>query len=109
MFKGLGDFANIMGKMKDLQENATKMREEIEKKIVEADAGAGMVSVTLTGAGNFTAIKIDKSIVNPDDTEMLEDLVLSAVNEGIKKSKELLKEELTKITGGMPIPPNFNF
>jgi DNA-binding YbaB/EbfC family protein len=108
MFKGLGDLKNLIEQAKNLQENANKMKAELESKEVSASSGAGMVTVTVTGSGKFKEIIIDKSIINPDDVEMLQDLVLSAVNSGIKKSKELVQEEMSKLTGGMPIPSGFD-
>ncbi|MDR2337206.1 MAG: YbaB/EbfC family nucleoid-associated protein [Deltaproteobacteria bacterium] len=108
MFKGLGDLKALMEQAKNLQESANKIKADLEKKDVSASSGAGLVTVTVTGTGKFKEIIIDKTIINPDDVEMLQDLVLSAINAGIKKSKELLKEEMSKLAGGMPLPSGFD-
>lgn len=108
MFGGLGDFKAILEQAKNMQENMGKIKKELESKEIEGASGAGLVSVVVSGTGTFKSITIDKSIVDPNDISMLQDLVLSAVNDGIKKSKELLKEEMSKLTGGMPIPPGFD-
>jgi DNA-binding YbaB/EbfC family protein len=92
-----------------MQKKMTDLQAEIEKKEVEASAGGGMVSVSVNGGQLVTKIKIDKEVVNPEDVQMLEDLVKAATNEALRKSKDLMKEELSKIAGGMNLPiPGFN-
>ena len=81
-----------------------KMQEELEKKVVESTSGGGMVTVTANGRQEILSIKIEPEVVNSDDVEMLEDLILAAVNAVKKKSEELAQEEMKKITGGLNIP-----
>jgi DNA-binding YbaB/EbfC family protein len=80
------------------------MQEEVAKKKVEATAGGGMVTVEANGKQELTAIKIDPEVVSKDDVQMLEDLVLAACNEALRKSRELVQQELGKLTGGLKIP-----
>ena len=108
MFGGFGDFKAILEQAKSMQENVAKMKKELECKEVEGASGAGLVTVQVSGTGHLKSLTIDKSVVDPNDVGMLQDLILSAVNDGVKKSKELLKEEMAKLTGGMPIPPGFD-
>lgn len=81
-----------------------KMQDELKGKIVEATSGGGMVTVTANGRQEILSIKIEPEVVNPEDVEMLEDLILAAVNEAKRKSEELAQEEMKKITGGLNIP-----
>jgi len=99
--KGLGD---IMKKAQQMKANMEKIQEELAVREVEASAGGGMVSVTITGAQEITTLTIDQSVIDPDDAEMLQDLIQAAVNEGLRKSREMMQEEMAKITGGLPIP-----
>ncbi len=77
------------------------------KRTVEATAGGGMVTVTVTGAQDMVSIKIDKSVVDPNDVEMLQDLIMAAVSDAMKKSKEMAASEMQQLTGGMKIPGLF--
>jgi DNA-binding YbaB/EbfC family protein len=99
--KGLGD---LMKKAQEMKANMEKIQEELAAKEVEAGAGGGMVSVTVTGAQEVTGIVIDPSVIDPDDKEMLQDLVQAAVNEALRKSREMMAEEMAKVTGGLPVP-----
>ena len=101
MTKGFG---NIMKQAKVMQEKIGKIQEEMANKTVEASAGGGMITAVINGRQEMVSIKIDPEVVTPDDIEMLEDLILAAVNEGIKRSQEMMAEEMSKITGGMNIP-----
>jgi hypothetical protein len=93
-----------MKQAKKMQEQMGKIQEELETKTVEAQAGGGMVSVVVNGKFNVVSIKIEKEVVNPEDVEMLEDLIVAAVNEGVRKAQEMASQEMAKITGGMGIP-----
>ena len=84
-----------------MQEQVTKTQAELEKKTIEVSAGGGKVKVTANGAGDIIAIKIDKEVVDPNDVEFLEEMVLSAVKEGIEQGKALAQSEMTKLTGGL--------
>jgi nucleoid-associated protein EbfC len=97
-------FGNIMKEAQKLQAQMAAMQEEVAKKKVDATAGGGMVTVEANGKQELTAIKIDPEVVNKDDVQMLEDLVLAAANEALRKSRELVQQELGKLTGGLKIP-----
>ena len=97
-------FGNMMKEAQKLQAQMMAMQEEIGKKKVEATAGGGMVSVAANGKQELLSIKIDPEVINKDDAQMLEDLVLAACNEALRKSRELVQQELGKLTGGMKIP-----
>jgi DNA-binding YbaB/EbfC family protein len=99
--KGLGD---LMKKAQQMKSRMDKIQEELAAKEIEAGAGGGMVTVTVTGAQEITGIVIDPSVIDPDDREMLQDLVQAAVNEALRKSREMMAEEMAKITGGLPVP-----
>jgi len=99
--KMLGD---IMRQAQKLQEEMMKKQEEAKSKTVEATAGGGMVTVVANGAGQIVSIKIEKDVVNPDDVEMLQDLVLAAANEALRRAQEMVGEDMQKLTGGLQIP-----
>jgi len=93
---GMGKYGKTF---QDMQSKLQKLDAELKERVVEAAAGGGMVKVKVNGAEEIVDIKIEKDVINPDDKGMLEDLVLAAVNEGIKKAKKLREAELAKITG----------
>ena len=97
-------FGNIMKEAEKLQRQMAAMQEEIGKREVEATAGGGMVTVKANGKQEILSIKIDPEVIVKDDAQMLEDLVLAAVNEALRKSRELVQQELGKLTGGLKIP-----
>ncbi len=97
-------FGNIMKEAQKLQERLAAMQEEVANRKVDASAGGGMVTVEVNGKQEILSIKIDREVINPDDSQMLEDLVLAACNEAIRKSKEMVQQELAKLTGGLKIP-----
>jgi nucleoid-associated protein EbfC len=97
-------FGNIMKEAQKLQQQMAAMQEEIGKREVEATAGGGMVTVKANGKQEILSIKIDPEVINKDDAQMLEDLVLAACNEALRKSRELVQQELGKLTGGLKIP-----
>lgn len=104
MAKGLG---NIMKQAQLMQQKMARLQEELASREVEASAGGGMVSARVNGKQQLLEIKIEKSVVDPEDVEMLQDLVVAAVNEALKKSQDLAQEEMGKITGGLSIPGMF--
>jgi nucleoid-associated protein EbfC len=97
--------SNIMKQAQQMQERVKKLQEEAGAKTVEASSGGGMVTVVANGRQEVLSIKIDPSVVDPKDIEMLQDLVTAAVNEALRKSQDLMKEEMGKLTAGMGLPP----
>ena len=87
-----------------LQQQMQELQEQAGQKKVEATAGGGMVTVQANGKQEIVAIKFDPEVINRDDAQMLEDLVLAACNEALRKSRELMQQELGKLTGGLKIP-----
>ena len=90
-----------------MQAKIARVQQELEDKEVEATAGGGMVTARANGKQQLLELKIEKDVVDPEDIEMLQDLVLAAANEAIKKSQEMIQEEMSKVTGGMNIPGMF--
>jgi DNA-binding YbaB/EbfC family protein len=93
-----------MAMFQQLQAKMLKMQEELGKETVEATAGGGAVTVTMTGQLKLKSVKIDPEVVDPDDVEMLQDLITAAVNDAIAKSQELQARRLSALTGGLRIP-----
>jgi DNA-binding YbaB/EbfC family protein len=104
MAKNLG---GMLKQAQRIQAQLAKMQEEMAQKTVEASSGGGMVSVVVNGKQEVVSIKIEREVANPEDIDMLQDLVLAAVNEGIRKSQEMVGEEMRKLTGGLSIPGLF--
>ncbi len=96
---------NLMKQAQQMQERVKKLQEEAAGKTIETSAGGGMVTVVANGRQEIISIKIDPAVVDPKDTEMLQDLVAAAVNEALRKSQELMKEEMANLTAGMGLPP----
>jgi len=90
-----------------MQKKMAKLQEELETKTVEGSAGGGMVTAVVSGAHELKALHIDKTAVDPNDVDMLQDLILAAVNDGIKKAKAMMEEEMGQLTGGLKIPGMF--
>ena len=99
--KGMG---KMMKQAQQLQTKMMKMQEELADKTIEASAGGGMVKVVANGRQQVVSLEIEKEVVDPDDVEMLQDLVLAAVNDALAKSQEMVSGEMSKLTGGMNIP-----
>jgi len=97
-------FGNIMKQAQKMQEEMARVQEQLGTMKVSATAGGGMVSVEANGKQEIISIKIEPEVINPEDNEMLQDLVLAASNEALRKSRDLLKQEMAKITGGINIP-----
>ena len=94
----------LMRQAQQLQKKMLDAQDEIAKKIVEASAGGGIVKVKVNGALEIVGIEIDPSVVDPNDVTMLQDLVVAAVNEGLRKAKEMKEQEIAKLTGGIKLP-----
>lgn len=97
---GGGNMGNLIKQAEKMQKDIQRMQEELEEKLVEASSGGGTVSVVLSGKKELKEIKIKPEAVDPDDVEMLQDLILAAVNEGIRKAEDMVNSEMKKITGG---------
>lgn len=91
----------MLKQVRQMQSQMMQMQEKLASETVEASVGGGMVSATFSGQGDIVSIKIDPEVINPDDKEMLEDLIVSAVNEGLKKSRDLINDRMSSITGGL--------
>jgi len=103
--KGIPSMGNLMKQAQQLQTKMAKLQEELGEKTVEASSGGGMVSVVVNGRQELLSIKIDKEVINPDDQDMLQDLISAAVNDGLTKAKNMVSEEMSSITGGLNLPP----
>jgi DNA-binding YbaB/EbfC family protein len=101
---GIPGMGNILKQAQEMQARMAKIQEELANKTVQGTAGGGMVQVTVNGQFNLTALKIEPAAVNPEEKDMLEDLVLAAVNDGMRKARELASAEMAKLTGGLKIP-----
>jgi hypothetical protein len=93
-----------MKQAKKMQEKIASIQAELEGKTVEATAGGGMVTVVVNGKFELLSLKIDREVVNPADVDMLQDLIMAAVNEGVRKAQEMATAEMSKITCGFNIP-----
>ena len=99
--KGMG---NMMKQAQKLQAKMLRLQDELAEKTIESTAGGGMVKVVANGKQQIVAIQIEKEVVDPDDVEMLQDLVMAAVNDALTKSQEMVSAEMAKLTGGFNIP-----
>jgi DNA-binding YbaB/EbfC family protein len=94
----------VLKQAKDMMANMEAMKEKLGEEQIEASAGGGMVTVVMSGKMEVLSVKIDPEIANTDDLEMLETLVRAAVNEASLKAKEMVKEKMAEMTGGLDIP-----
>ncbi len=99
--KGMG---NMMKQAQKLQAKMMRLQDELAEKTIESTAGGGMVKVVANGKQQVVAIQIEKEVVDPDDVEMLQDLIMAAVNDALTKSQEMVSAEMAKLTGGLSIP-----
>lgn len=97
--------SNLMKQAQQMQERVKQLQAEAGQKTVEASAGGGMVTVVANGRQEVLSVKIDRSVVDPNDIEMLQDLITAAVNEALRKSQAIMKEEMARLTSGMGLPP----
>jgi DNA-binding YbaB/EbfC family protein len=95
---------NMMKEAQKLQARMLKMQEELAEKTVESAVGGGMIKVVANGRNQVVSIRIEKEVVNPEDVEMLQDLILAAVNDALTKSQEMVATQMGKLTGGLNIP-----
>jgi len=99
-----GGMGNMLKQAQKLQAKMVKLQEELAEKTAEGSAGGGMIKAVANGKQQLVSIHIEKEVVDPDDVEMLQDLVLAAVNDALTKSQEMVSGEMNKLTGGMSIP-----
>jgi hypothetical protein len=99
--KGMG---NMMKQAQKLQSKMLKLQEELAEKTVETASGGGMVKVVANGRQQIVSIQIEEEVIDPDDVEMLQDLILAAINDALAKSQEMVSGEMSKLTGGINIP-----
>lgn len=104
MFNKMGNMQGMMKKVQKMQAEMQKLQEDLKNRTVDVTVGGGAVSLVMTGEKLLTSIKIDPSAVDPEDVEMLEDLVLAAVNEAGNKVDDMMAREMSKVTGGLKLP-----
>ena len=107
MFNGMGNAGNMQGMMKKVQKmqaEMAKLQEELKTRSIEITTGGGAVTLVVNGKKELDSIKIDPAAVDPEDVEMLQDLIVTAVNEGMRKIDEMTEKEMSKVTGGMKLP-----
>jgi nucleoid-associated protein EbfC len=102
--KGMPNMGQIMKQAQKFQTKMAKMQEELSDRTVEASAGGGMVTVVANGGQDVLSIRIDPEVVDPNDVEMLQDLIMAAVNDALNKAKAMMNEEMGQLTKGMNIP-----
>lgn len=110
MFKGLGqmgDMAKMMKSAQELQQKVTQLQDDLTTMTVEGESGAGLVKATATAKGELKALDIDPSIFNPDEKEVVEDLILAAIKDAQSKAQDLSQSEMAKITEGLGLPADF--
>jgi DNA-binding YbaB/EbfC family protein len=104
---GLGNFGDLMKQAQRMQRDMGKIQEELKERYVEGAAGDGLVKVICSGAGELVKVEISPDAVDTEDMSLLEDLVIAAVNSGLKKAEDLRQAEMSKVTGGMSFPGMF--
>jgi DNA-binding YbaB/EbfC family protein len=104
MSKGFNPLGNIVKQAQELQERLARIQEETAAKTIEASAGGGMVTVVITGRLEVKELRIEPEVMKDGDAQMLQDLIIAAVNKGIRAAQEMMAEEMKKVTGGLQIP-----
>jgi len=102
--KNMGDMGNIFKQAQKMQKDIAKIQGQLKEMIVEGAAGGGMVKVQANGASEVVSVKINPEAIDPNDVDILEDLVIVAVNTALKKAEELREKETAKVTGGLNLP-----
>ncbi len=108
MFGGMGNMGNMSGMMKKVQKlqgEMKKMQEDLKKKTIDVSAGGGAVKIVMNGEKQVQSLTIDPAAVDPEDVEMLQDLISAAFNEALKKVDDMMASEMGKLTGGLGLPP----
>ena len=101
----MADFLGLMKQATQLQAKMQEMQAELDQITVEGIAGGGMVTVTLTAKGDMKGVRIDPSLIKPDEKEIIEDLLVAAHADARRKAEALLQEKMKSLTGGLPLPP----
>jgi DNA-binding YbaB/EbfC family protein len=99
------DLMGMMKQVKDMQQRMQRLQEELAAIEVTGTAGGGLVSVTLTGKGDMKGVKIDPSLLKPEEAEIVEDLIVAATSDAKAKVEERLQQKMAEVTGGLPLPP----
>jgi DNA-binding YbaB/EbfC family protein len=102
--KGMPNMGQLMKQAQQFQSKIAKLQEELGEQTVEASAGGGMVTVVANGKQEIISIVIDPEVIDPDDVEMLQDLIMAAVNDALSRAKEMVNAEMGKLTKGMNLP-----
>ena len=102
--KGIPNMGQLMKQAQQFQSKMAKLQEELGDRTVEASAGGGMVTVVVNGRQEIITLKIDPEVINPDDQEMLQDLVMAAINDALSTAKAMMNEEMGKLTKGINLP-----
>jgi len=105
--RNMGNMNKMMKQVQKIQQDIARLQEELQERTVEATAGGGVVKAVANGKKELASIEIKPEAVDPDDVEMLQDLILAAVNEALQKAEQMVSQEMAKITGGLNIPGLF--
>ena len=101
-----GNMKNLMKQASKMKEQMAKVQEEVGEREVEAASGGGMVTVTVKAKGEVTSIRIEPDVINESDQDMLQDLIVAAINEALKQGQKLMNDEVAKLAGGLGLPPD---
>lgn len=101
-----GNMKNLMKQATKMKEQMAKVQEEVGEREVEATSGGGMVTVTAKAKGEVTSIRIEPDVINESDQDMLQDLIVAAINEALKQGQKLMNDEVSKLAGGLGLPPD---
>ena len=104
---GFGKMNKMMKQVQKMQAQFAKLQEDLRQRTVETSAGGGMVKVVVSGDQEIKSIRIDPEAVDPEDVEILEEMVLTAVNDGLRQAREMVAKEMSKLTGGLNVPGLF--
>ena len=98
------DMSSMVKQAQEFQAKMGQLQEELGKRTVSSEAGGGMVKAVVNGQNMVVSLQIEKEVINPDDSDMLQDLIIAAVNDGMRKAREMVQSEMSKLTGGIKIP-----
>ena len=104
MMKGMPNMGNLLKQAQQFQAKMAKLQEELGERTVEASSGGGMITVVANGRQEILSVKIDPEVIDPDDREMLQDLIMAAMNDALSKARNMMQEEMGKLTHGLNLP-----